>query len=161
MNKKILIIGLILVVVCFLTVAVASAYKSQGKLTITDSITHQNKTVNYEAHGLCYKVVDGYTIWVKGVGKVRFVQVNTPEKKQTGYQEAKDFIKQKCLNKEVYLDIDDAKPKDKYNRTLAMVYVDYMDLNKELLNQKLAKIMYMPPSEFKKGQISSFNFLFF
>lgn len=153
MNKKeILLIGIVLVV-CFLTIATASAFLHEGKLTINDSLTHQNKTVHYEAHGLCYKVIDGDTIWVKGIGKVRLVQVNTPERGEPGYKEAKNFVKKVCLNKTVYLDIDDKKPKDKYNRTLAIVYVGNMDLNQELLNRDLAEVMFIPPSEFRRGHI--------
>ena len=109
-------------------------------------------TIHYEASGNCYKVVDGDTIWVEGVGKIRFVGVNTPERKEPGYQEAKDFVKEKCLDKTVYLDIDDKKHKDKYNRTLAIIYTDTGEnLNKALLQFGYAEVMYYPPSEFPKG----------
>lgn len=111
-----------------------------------------NNSIHYEASGYCYKVVDGDTIWVEGVGKIRFVGVNTPEKKETGYSEAKEFVKEKCLYKTVYLDIDDKKNKDKYNRTLAIVYTDKGEnLNKELLQYGYGEVMYYPPSEFPKG----------
>jgi micrococcal nuclease len=44
--------------------------------------------------------------------------------------------------------VDDCKPYDKYHRILAVVYVDEINLNAELVTQGLAKVMYMPPSEF-------------
>ena len=53
----------------------------------------------------------------------------------------------------VYLDIDDAQPSDKYGRTLAIVYTDTEDINKELIDNGLAEISYFEPSEFKKGEI--------
>ncbi len=104
--------------------------------------------LEYEASGLCYHVVDGDTIDVEGVGRIRLVGVNTPERGQPGYQEAKDFLEQMCLGKIVYLDIDDEKPRDKYGRILAVIYIDSLNLNAELLRRGYAKILYIPPSEF-------------
>ncbi len=104
---------------------------------------------HYEASGICTKVVDGDTIWVLGVGKVRFVGVNTPEKGEPGYHEAKDFVNKLCLGKPVGLDIDNAKHYDKYNRTLAVVYLENgTNLNQLILQEGFAEIMYIPPSEF-------------
>ena len=129
----------------------ASAYSE----TCKDSNSHYGIPVRHEVTGYCYKVIDGDTIRVDGIGgneKVRFVGVNTPEKGEDGYYDAKNYIKEKCLDKTVYLDIDDARPHDKYNRTLAIVY-DNQDenLNQQLLVKQLAEVMYIPPSEFQKG----------
>lgn len=101
-----------------------------------------------EVTGKCYHVVDGDTIDVEGVGRVRFVGVNTPERGETGYSEAKEYIKDQCLYQTVTLDIDDEKQKDKYGRTLAVVYVGGLNLNQQLLRKGYAEIMYIPPSEF-------------
>ncbi len=103
---------------------------------------------NYEASGFCNYVVDGDTIDVEGVGRIRFVGVNTPERGQPGYQEAKDFVKSLCLDKTVGLDIDNAKTHDKYGRVLAVVYSGDINVNAELLKRGYAKVMYIPPSEF-------------
>ncbi|SCM57084.1 Thermonuclease {ECO:0000313/EMBL:AAB85000,1} [Methanothermobacter wolfeii] len=104
--------------------------------------------VKYDASGYCYHVVDGDTIDVEGVGRIRFVGVNTPERGQPGYREAKDFVKSRCLGRTVQLDIDDAKRHDRYGRVLAVVYVDGVNLNRELLRRGYAEVMYIPPSEF-------------
>ncbi len=156
-SKNISLILLILFVGVFVISNIidneVAAAPSQGTLNIEDSKTHEVRSVHYEASGKCYKVVDGDTIWVDGIGKIRFVQVNTPEKGEDGYQEAKDYVKEKCLGKTVYLDIDDKKHYDKYNRTLAIVYTENQDINRELLHENLAEIMYIPPSEFAKGSI--------
>ncbi|MGN1362181.1 MAG: thermonuclease family protein [Methanobrevibacter sp.] len=129
----------------------ASAYSKTSK----DSNSHYGIPVRHEVTGYCYKVIDGDTIRVEGIGgneKVRFVGVNTPEKGEDGYYDAKNYIKEKCLDKTVYLDIDDARPHDKYNRTLAIVYDDQDEnLNQQLLVKQLAEVMYIPPSEFQKG----------
>lgn len=120
-----------------------------GTILINDG--SKTKNVSYEASGYCYKVVDGDTIWVEGVGKIRLVGVNTPERNEPGFTEAKDFVTEKCLYKTVYLDIDDKKNKDRYNRTLAVVYTEDINLNKVLIQNGLGEIMFIPPSEFPKG----------
>jgi micrococcal nuclease len=101
-----------------------------------------------EVTGKCYHVVDGDTIDVEGVGRVRLVGVNTPERGQPGYNEAKQYVKDQCLYQTVSLDVDDEKQKDKYGRTLAVVYVAGMNINQQLLKKGYAEIMYIPPSEF-------------
>ncbi|MCL2116392.1 MAG: thermonuclease family protein [Methanobrevibacter sp.] len=106
---------------------------------------------NYEVEGLCSNVVDGDTIDVVGVGRIRLVGIDTPEIGQPGYEEATNYIKSMCLGKTVYLDIDNAEPKDKYGRTLAIVYVDGININQELLKLGYAKVLYIPPSEFEEG----------
>ena len=92
--------------------------------------------------------MDGDTIYVEGVGKVRFVGVNTPEKGVEGSQTSKYFTQKFCLNKRVGLDIDDRKNEDRYGRKLAVVIVNGKNLNEMLLKEGLAEVMYIPPSEF-------------
>jgi micrococcal nuclease len=122
-----------------------SSNQSQSNLTVQKS---RNNSSMYEASGYCSYVVDGDTIDVNGVGRIRFVGVNTPERGEAGYQEAKDFVKNMCLGKTVYLDIDNAKHYDKYGRVLAVVYVNNVNLNAELLKRGYAEVLYIPPSEF-------------
>ena len=161
MNKK--TISLILLAAFILTALISgvnlfledtgSINDETGSLNITDSKTNEIKTVNYESAGKCVDVIDGDTIQVYGVGKVRLVQVDTPEKGAQKYTEAKKFVEEKCLGKKVYLNFDDAEPEDKYGRHLAIVYTESEDVNKELLNNGLAEMLFIPPSEFEKGEI--------
>lgn len=107
----------------------------------------------------CDYVVDGDTINVVlqdgSKRKVRLVGINTPEIKhgkrgrdEPGGQEAKEFVKDLCEGKTVYLDVDDERSTDKYGRMLAVVYVDQKNVNAELLRKGYANIFYIPPSEF-------------
>ena len=122
--------------------------QSHNPRTGSNNTLPTSNSVNYEANGYCYHVIDGDTIDVQGVGRIRFVGVNAPERGQPGYQEAKDFVTSLCLGKTVYLDIDDKKHYDKYGRVLAVVYAGNTNVNAELLKRGLAKVMYIPPSEF-------------
>lgn len=105
-------------------------------------------TRKYDASGYCGYVVDGDTLDVNGVGRIRFVGVNTPERGEPGYATAKDYVKSQCLGKTIQLDIDDAKRTDRYGRVLAVVYVNGVNINQRLLQLNYAEVMYIPPSEF-------------
>lgn len=158
---------IILILVCIVVVSVAGCINdlnssdnssgsriNQNYENQSDSNGSSNsslKPVHYEASGYCSHVVDGDTIDVDGVGRIRLVGVNTPERGQSGYQNATDFVKDMCLGKTVYLDVDNAKNHDKYGRTLAVVYVGNVNLNQELLKRGYAEVMYIPPSEFQPG----------
>lgn len=123
-----------------------SKYSSQSNSDILNK--YNNTDCHSEIKGICTYVADGDTIDVEGVGRVRFVGVNTPERGVTGYICSKRFVQKFCLNKEVSLDVDDSKRNDRYGRTLAVVIVDGKNLNEMLLKEGLAEIMYIPPSEF-------------
>lgn len=118
----------------------------------TGTLTIDNRTVNYEKAGKCVEVIDANTIQIYGVGRVQLTQVDVPDG-EPGFGDAKRFVEEKCLGKTVYLDIDDAQPKDRYGRTLAVVYTDSCDVNRELIDRGLAEISYFEPSEFAKGEI--------
>jgi len=89
----------------------------------------------------CTRVVDGDTIVVKGIGKVRLIGVDTPEtthpRKPVEYfgKEASAFTKKMVEGKKVRLEYDWQR-KDKYRRTLAYVYLeDGTFLNAEIIKQ--------------------------
>ncbi len=64
---------------------------------------------------------------------MRFVGINTPEIAQVGALEAKSYVADRINGKLVYLDVDNKKLQDKYGRTLAVIYINGENLNKELL----------------------------
>ena len=102
------------------------------------------------------RVLDGDTIVLSSGERVRFVGVNAPElhpTPQPGAIEAKEFVEGFCGRGNVVgLDVDDLRPRDKYGRTLAVVYVrvdnSWVNLNAELLRRGLAEVLHLPPSEF-------------
>lgn len=153
MNKKTISIILLIIfaITCALTLANAFLTDSNTIENQTGTLTLGNRTVNYEKAGKCLEVIDGNTIQVYGVGRVQLIQVGSSE--GNAFNDAKNFVSDKCLGKTVYLDIDDKQPKDRYDRTLAIVYTNDTDINKELIDKNLAKISYFEPSEFKKGEV--------
>lgn len=92
-----------------------------------------------------YRVVDGDTFDAIPIGRVRLADVNAPELREQGGYEAKDALKNLVLNKKVYVDVDDVKVMDRYNRLVCVVYVRYnsthlLNVNKWLLDQGLVSL---------------------
>jgi micrococcal nuclease len=154
MNKKTISIILLIIFLATTIITAASIFMQDSYTpeNQTGTLTINNRTIHYEKTGKCVDVIDGNTIQVYGVGRVQLIQVKTPDS-EPGVSKAKNFVNDKCLGKTVYLDIDDERPTDKYDRTLAIVYTDTDDINKELLDNGLAEISYFEPSEFEKGEV--------
>jgi len=90
---------------------------------------------------LVTRVVDGDTIHVEGIGTVRLIGVDTPETVdprkpvQSFGKEASEFTRRMAQGKVVRLEFDFQR-KDKYDRTLAYVYLpDGTFLNAEIVKQ--------------------------
>ncbi|MGC8816890.1 MAG: thermonuclease family protein [Candidatus Hadarchaeum sp.] len=112
-----------------------------------------------ERSAVVSRVIDGDTIDLEGGEKVRLVGINAPELRSSNLEErelaesAKEFVENFCPpGSKIGLNVDDLEPRDRYGRTLALVYVDvdnvWLNLNAELLRRGLAEILYLPPSEF-------------
>ncbi len=97
------------------------------------------------------KIVDGDTLHVGGI-KIRLSLVDTPESRESGFQEAKDFVSNLCpVGSNALVDQDDYQLYDSYGRMLAVVYCGGKNLNKELLKEGHAVILtqYCDDSEFE------------
>jgi len=104
-------------------------------------------------------VVDGDTIDIEGGERIRFAIVNTPERGEAGYQEAKQWVIDRCLGKTAVIDLDHNQPRT-YNRLVGLVYCDVQGyfVNLELLQQGLAVVMprFCEYSEFKDGILCNY-----
>jgi len=99
------------------------------KLAGTGKAVYEIKTANMT------RAIDGDTIETD-IGIIRLLGINTPEKKQAYYEEAKEFLKKYELKK-VEIEIHE---KDKYNRTLGYVYFNNILINKDVLQEGLANL---------------------
>lgn len=96
------------------------------------------------------KCIDGDTISIKSneiYTKVRFLAIDAPEidKEEPYALEAKDYLCEQIKNgKSLYLEYDKKSDKvDKYDRTLAWVWIDDTLLQTELVKNGYAKIAYL------------------
>ena len=151
---------LFILIIAIGALSVVSAYSGTGfthdipfskyrDLSVSDILNkYEDTECHVERTAVCTQVVDGDTLYLDNGEKVRMVGVNTPERGVDGYIASKNFLQKLCLNKKIGLDVDKAKNKDKYGRTLAVVIVNGKNVNEILLKEGLAEIMYIPPSEF-------------
>lgn len=98
-----------------------------------------------KGHELCWfakikRVIDGDTLEI-GRDVIKLALTNAPEEGEVGYEEAKDFARRLCLpGSYAFIDVDDKRPRDAYDRIIATVYCNGKNLNAELLYNDLAKI---------------------
>jgi len=99
--------------------------------------------------GNVYYIVDGDTIDVSSVGRIRLADIDTPEQGEPGYDEATNYISALIYQKTVYIDVDDVHGTDDYGRIVAVVYVYHdanhlKNVNKALLDSGHAVIWNFP-----------------
>lgn len=96
-------------------------------------------------------VIDGDTIEVDGEERVRYLGINTPESGRPYFTEATNENKKLVDGKEVKLELD-VQTKDKYNRTLAYVWIGETMVNLELVRRGYANVYTFPPNVKYKEQ---------
>lgn len=80
------------------------------------------------------KITDGDTFLTnRRKYPVRLANVDTPEKRQPGYQDAKKELEKLILNQEVTIE---TKARDKYKRTVANVKIGNRSVNKAMEKHK-------------------------
>ncbi len=72
---------------------------------------------------------------------VRLLGINTPEKGEKYYSDAKEFLEMVSLNKTVTLKYGKEK-EDRYGRTLAYIFIDGKNVNKELVDEGYANFYF-------------------
>ena len=116
----------------------------------TDSTSENIEYAFMGYDGQITRVIDGDTLLIDQT-TIRLSLVNSPERDERGYQEAKDFALTVCpigVNAEF---VEDTwQPVDKYGRSVGLVYCNDMMLNELLLTNGHAEIStyYCDKSEF-------------
>jgi micrococcal nuclease len=90
-------------------------------------------------------VVDGDTLTIEGGSRVRLLGIDTRERGEPCYQEAKDFLKELVEMKEIGLEAD-AEDKDRYGRLLRHVWLNGTHINLEIMKQGLAVALVIEPN---------------
>ena len=101
---------------------------SPGPSPVGAPAPNQAATIETRHTGIVERVVDGDTVIVSGLGSVRLIGVDTPETvhpnglvEAFGY-EASTFLRELVLHQQVRIEYD-IQRKDRYNRTLAYLYL--------------------------------------
>lgn len=142
-KKKVQTLSPLLIVAILIIAGIALGLFLHQKTLLTQQIKPQEYQV--------IRVIDGDTIVVESIGKVRYIGVNTPEihhpTKGVEYYGKEAFLANRKLveGKKVRLEYD-VQQKDKYGRTLAYVYVRDLFINAKLLADGFAQVMTIPPN---------------
>ena len=113
--------------------------------TRKNNISQTNFNYNINNCGMCYvgivtKIIDGDTIHVDKKS-VRLALIDTPEKRQEGYDDATKLVKDSCpIGSTVLVDIDDVFPTDKVGVNFAQITCGIININEFLMNNNLAKM---------------------
>jgi hypothetical protein len=109
----------------------------------------------YDSPLIADKVIDGDTFELCSGETVRLLCVDTPERGQEGYEEAKAFLEDLILDKELNLTTSNynGNNTDKYGRLLRWVYVKNESLdsgelilvNKLIFDEGYGELMVIPP----------------
>ena len=87
------------------------------------------------------RIIDGDTIEVNENISVRLLGINSPERGEEYYNEAKEFLENKILKKKVKLKFGKNKF-DKYKRILAYVYFENKNINLDLVENGFANYYF-------------------
>ena len=94
-------------------------------------------------------VIDGDTIVISGGERARLLGIDTPEKGEFFYKEAKARLEQLVENKEVLLE-KEGENKDKYGRLLRYVFVDDINTNLKLVEEGYAICYFYGQSKYQE-----------
>jgi len=92
-----------------------------------------------EISGPVTYVVDGDTLDINDI-RIRLSLVNTPEIGEAGFEPAKEFVEDLCLDKNGQVDLDDGQRQGSFGREIGVVYCDGINLNSELMKKGYALI---------------------
>lgn len=109
------------------------------------------KTFEGGEFGIITRVVDGDTLIIEN-RTVRLLGINSPEKGEVGYEEAKKFLEQFNSSK-IYIEYGKNKY-DKYGRELAYLFYNGINLNLESVKKGYSNI-YFPEGKEKYYKIFS------
>jgi len=127
-------------------------HSTGGSPYFISQIINQTKTEGVELVGNVTHEADGDTLDINGI-TIRLSLVNTPERGQPGFKEAKEFVSTHCLGKKGELDVDDGQRRgDRYGREIGIVYCNGININEKLMSEGLARILtdYCDVSEFSQ-----------
>lgn len=117
------------------------------------------KETRIEANAV--KIIDGDTFITDSGERVRLIGMDTPEKNEYYYKEAKKRLEDLILNKTILLENDQGK-KDKYGRYLRYVFINDTFVNIKLVEEGYARPLTIKPNykfekEIKKAANSAMN----
>ncbi len=128
-------------ILVFLVFLGTITFSNQVWASSLNSDTVTTTTSNFS--GTVSRVIDGDTLDVLtregDTITIRLALIDAPERNEPGFNEAKNFITEQCLNKNSEVDPDNSQGLT-YGRTVAVVYCEGVNVNEAILDNNLADI---------------------
>ncbi len=128
-------------ILVFLVFLGTITFSNQVWASSINSDTVTTTTSNFS--GTVSRVIDGDTLDVLtregDTITIRLALIDAPERNEPGFNEAKNFITEQCLNKNAEVDPDNMQGLT-YGRTVAVVYCEGVNVNEVILDNNLADI---------------------
>lgn len=93
------------------------------------------------------RVIDGDTIVVDNDTHVRLFGINTPEKGEKYYNEAKNFLENLISNKTIFIK---SFGKDKYYRELGVIFLDNENINSKIVENGFANVYILNDKSYEE-----------
>ena len=113
---------------------------------INNFLKKEFKDKNFREEIIVIRIIDGDTI-ESSIGTIRLLGINTPEKGELGYEEAKEYLTKRISNKTLIMEYG-SEIQDKYGRTLGYLFYEDENINLELIEKGFAN-PYFPSGEDK------------
>ncbi len=117
----------IVLVLILLGIILAGSVKLEAEQTKIELVEKENVV----------RVIDGDTFVLENGERVRLIGIDTPEKGEMCFEEAKNRLEELVLGKNVLL-YKDRSMRDKYGRLVRFVYVDGFFVNNVLVEEGFA-----------------------
>lgn len=107
------------------------------------------------------RVIDGDTVLLKNGERVRLIGIDTPEKGQKCFEEAKNRLQELVFGRVVFLR-KDVSERDNYGRLVRYVFADGVFVNLVLVEEGLALAFEFEPDNgfapaFKSAELRAFD----
>lgn len=112
--------------------------------------TMNNSILNFleeKESAIVERIIDGDTIVVDNDTHVRLLGINTPERGEKYYSEAKKFLEERISNKTIMLEYGNDKY-DQYGRKLAYVFLSQENINSEIVRNGFANLYIYDNDEY-------------
>jgi micrococcal nuclease len=100
------------------------------------------------------KVIDGDTVELAGGDRLRLSAIDTPERNQPLYDEAKELLSRLTLGKPATIKYGSVR-RDRYGRLLGFLYVDSLFINKEILENGLGYLYLFKDTPLNSPQVKA------
>jgi micrococcal nuclease len=136
-------------ILILITLFLALNYSWMDALVV-DFLQDENELANVS------RIVDGDTLKLENGETVRLLGVNTPERGERYYQEAKEFLQLKIEGKEVRMERT-SEYKDKYGRLLRHVFLAEEHINIEIIEEGYANPYFLQDKRYEREFRNAWN----